>query len=140
MLCRVVTQAFEQARRSTLTSASQPMGAVRAITNLCAYMHKSPVLTSLFYSYQEEHVPGNHDSILRCLEIRGRFMQWLEDDTRLMEADQDTLEQKNVAEEDLDSLRALCYVLYGVKLNSLAAEDPKAANGILYVRAVESIV
>ena len=158
--------AFDQARQATMgdmdsagrrrsTMGILSTNGVHNITNLSSFMHRSITLGALFHAFQEARKPGSalsfvtpsptrwggyHDSIIRYLEIRSIFEEWVEMEDKICEDDRRSLCERLVPEEEVESLRALCYVLYAIKMHTLAAEDPKAPTGVIYLRIVESIV
>lgn len=73
------------------------------------------------------------------MELHTVFEEWLEEDDRITPSHREAFKALIVDEEELQTLRALCYVLYAVKMHSLGAEDPKAPTGVIYLRIVESI-
>ena len=164
--CRVVMAAFDQAKQATMgdidaagrrrsTMGVLSTNGVCNITNLSSFMHRSITLGALFHAFQEARKPGSAlsfitpsptrwrgycDSIIRYLEIRSIFQEWVETEDKICEEDRRSLREKLVPEEEVDSLRALCYVLYAIKMHTLAAEDPKVPTGVIYLHIVEGIV
>ena len=68
---------------------------------------------------------GHHDAIVRFLEVRIDFESFLRVDECLEKDDIDRLGWRSITTSDLDVLQAMAYVLYAIKVHSLAAEDAK---------------
>ena len=83
---------------------------------------------------------GYHDARLRFLEVRIDFESFLHMDERLEKDDIDRLGWRSITTLDLDVLQATAYVLYAIKVHSLAAEDAKWPSGVCYFRTVEKMV
>ena len=83
---------------------------------------------------------GYHNAIMRFLEVRIDFESFLRMDERLEKDDIDRLGWRSITTSDLDVLQATAYVLYAIKVHSLAAEDAKWPSGVCYFRTVENMV
>ena len=83
---------------------------------------------------------GYHDATLHFLEVRVDFESFLRTDKRLEKDDIDRLDWRSITTLDLDVLQATAYVLYAIKVDSLAAEDAKWPSGVCYFRTVENMV
>ena len=70
---------------------------------------------------------GYHNAIMRFLEVRVDFESFLHTDERLEKDDIERLGWRSITTLDLDVLQAMAYVLYAIKVHSLAAEDAKWA-------------
>ena len=68
------------------------------------------------------------------------FEAFLHTDERLEKDDIDRLGWRSITTSDLDVLQATAYVLYAIKVHSLAAEDAKWPSGVCYFRTVENMV
>ena len=77
---------------------------------------------------------------MRFLEVRIDFESFLCTDERLEKDDIDRLGWRSITTSDLDVLQATAYVLYAIKVHSLAAEDAKWPSGVCYFRTVENMV
>ena len=73
---------------------------------------------------------GYHDAIMRFLELRIDFESFLRTDERLEKDDIDRLGWRSITTSDLDVLQSKAYVLYAIKVHSLAAEDAKLPSGV----------
>ena len=83
---------------------------------------------------------GYHNAIMHFLEVRIDFESFLHMDERLEKDDIDRLGWRSITTSDLDVLQAMAYVLYAIKVHSLAAEDAKWPSGVCYFRTVENMV
>ena len=77
---------------------------------------------------------------MRFLKVRIDFESFLRMDERLEKDDIGRLGWRSITTSDLDLLQATAYVLYAIKVHSLAAEDAKWPSGVCYFRAVENMV
>ena len=77
---------------------------------------------------------------MRFLEVRIDFESFLRTNECLEKDDIDRLGWRSITTSDLDVLQAMTYVLYAIKVNSLAAEDAKRPSGVCYFRMVENMV
>ena len=79
-----------------------------------------------------------HNAIMHFLEVRIGFESFLRMDEHLEKDDIDRLGWRSITTSDLDVRQAAAYVLYAIKVHSLAAEDAKWPSSVCYFRTVET--